>query len=344
MNIQRSRPTARPSRARGLTLVELMIALVLGMILIGGVLVVFLGSQQSFSTSDNLSKMQDSARIAFSLMAQEVREASSTGCGNGSRADNAIAKRNESILNAAQSASPAWWSVMGNGVQGYDANVAAPAVSIGTGLAARTSTTDAIQLAGAYGASYGIDAHDNIGNQFTLNTSTPGIAANDVLIACDYKQSTIFRSTGLATNKVSYSAGAATNDNCGTALGYDTTNTCSTISYKYDSLVSRLSRFKASTWYVGTGTNGRPSLYRVFLNGTPEEIAPGVSDMQITYLQIGNPIYADAVDISDWTQVISVRITLTFESQSANVSTATTGDRRLTTVATDTIMLRNRTP
>lgn len=336
--------TSRPARMKGLTLIELMISLVLGMVLVGGVLVVFLGSQTSYKTSDNLSKMQDSARISFALISHEIREAAGTGCGNGSRLDNAISKRNESILNAAQASTPAWWSVMGNGVMGYDAGTASPAIAIGTGTTQRVSTTDAIQLTGAYGAGFSIDAHSNTGYNFTLNTASSGLNADDILIACDYKQSTVFNASSVVGKTVTYAAGAGSSRNCGIALGYDADNNCSTTAYKYDSLVARLYRFGASTWYIGNGTNGRPSLYRVFLNGNPEEIATGVTDMQIQYLQDGNTAYVNAASVTDWGAVIAVRLTLNFEGVDKNIATGGTGDRRISTVATSTIMLRNRTP
>lgn len=329
---------------QGLTLIELMISLVLGMVLVGGVLVVFLGSQTTYKTSDNLSKMQDSARISFALISHEIREAAGTGCGNGSRLDNAISKRNESILNAAQSATPAWWSVMGNGVQGYESGTESPAIASGSATTQRVSTTDAIQLTGAYGTGFSIDAHSNTGYSFTLNTATSGLNADDIVIACDYKQSTVFNASTVTGKTVTYAAGAGSNRNCGTALGFDADNNCSTTAYKYDSLVARMYRFSASTWYIGNGTNGRPSLYRIFLNGNPEEIATGVTNMQIQYLQNGNTAYVDATSITDWGSVISVRLTLNFEGLDKNVATGGTGDRRITTAATSTIMLRNRTP
>ena len=337
-------PISRPARMKGLTLIELMISLVLGMVLVGGVLVVFLGSQTSYKTSDNLSKMQDSARISFALISHEIREAAGTGCGNGSRLDNAISRRNESILNAAQASTPAWWSVMGNGVMGYDAGTASPAIAIGTGTTQRVSTTDAIQLTGAYGAGFSIDAHSNTGYNFTLNTASSGLNADDILIACDYKQSTVLNASTVSGKTVTYAAGAGTRGNCGTSLGFDANNTCSTTAYKYDSLVARLYRFGASTWYIGNGTTGRPALYRLFLNGTPEEIANGVTDMQIQYLQSGNTAYVDAASVTDWGAVIAVRLTLNFEGIDKNVTTGTAGERRITTAATSTIMLRNRTP
>ncbi len=343
MTMPAHRHVALSIRARGYTLIELMVSLVLGMVLVGGVFVVFMSSRASFSTSDNLSRMQDSARIAFTLIDREIREASSTGCGNGSRADNNIGKRNVSILNAAQASPPAWWSVLGLGIQGFEANIAMPAVAIGSLQGQRTGTTDAIQLTGAYGAGFSVEKHDSIKNEFTLNTSSR-LSANDILIACDYKQSSIFSASSAASNKVSYAPGSSSASNCGTFHGFDVGTTCTTTSYQYDALIARLSRFGASAWYVGNNARGRSSLYRIFLNGSPEEIAPGVIDLQIRYLPVGGGAYVNASDVTDWSAIVAVRLTLSFESQDAGVSTANTADRRLGTVATSTILLRNRLP
>ena len=331
-------------RARGHTLVEMMIALVLGLVLVGGVFVVFMGSRVSFRTSDNLSQMQDAARIAFAIMGREIREASGTGCGNGGRADNGIARRNESVLNAAQSATPAWWSQLGAGIQGFEPSQTSPAVAIGTAQGQRRSDTDALQLAGAYGAGFSVEQHDGTTNQFRLNTNASGLTANDVLVACDYRQSTVFNASTVTGNTVSYAPGTAPRGNCGTALAYEVGSACPTGSYQFDPLVSRLTRFGASAWYIGNGSSGRPALYRVFLDGGPEEIAQGVTDMQITYLSDGATSYVDATAVTDWASVSSVRVTLTFESAEAGVSTDTTGERRLATTTTSTIALRNRMP
>lgn len=332
----------RPSRARGLSLVELMISMALGLVLMGGVFVVFMGSQTGFKTADNLSRMQDSARIAFVIMSREIREAGSTGCGNGSRTDTLLYRRNASILNVAQTTPPAWWSVMADGIQGFDAGVSTPAVAFGTGSGERVAGTDAIRVAGAFGSGFTIDAHDDTLNKFTLNTGTSGISVNDVLIACDYKQSTIFLASTVAATAVTYAMSSS--GNCGTALGYDMTGLCPATDYNYDPLVSRLSRFGASTWYIGKGADGRSSLFRMFMDDAPEEIATGVSNMQLVYLQDGGSNYVSAATVADWSKVLAVRVTLSFEGQNAGVSTDTSGTGRLTTETTSTVMLRNRAP
>ena len=54
----------------GFTVVELMIAMLLGLIVIGGVVSVFLANQRTYRTNQALGDVQDSSRIAFELMAR----------------------------------------------------------------------------------------------------------------------------------------------------------------------------------------------------------------------------------------------------------------------------------
>jgi type IV pilus assembly protein PilW len=62
------------------------------------------------------------------------------------------------------------------------------------------------------------------------------------------------------------------------------------------------------------------------------------------YLQEGGLSYVSAATVADWSKVLAVRVTLSFEGQSAGVSTDTSGNGRLTTETTSTVMLRNRAP
>ena len=63
-------------RNRGFTLVELMIALVLGLILTGGVISLFLQNRQSFRVDESVARMQDEARFAMQELARDARMAS----------------------------------------------------------------------------------------------------------------------------------------------------------------------------------------------------------------------------------------------------------------------------
>jgi len=65
-----------PMRERGFTLVELMVSLVLGLILTGGVVALFIQSRQSFAIDENVARMQDHARFAMNELARDIRMAS----------------------------------------------------------------------------------------------------------------------------------------------------------------------------------------------------------------------------------------------------------------------------
>ncbi|MDO6385026.1 PilW family protein [Uliginosibacterium sp. 31-12] len=67
-------------RQRGLTLVELMIALVLGLIVVGGSLAVFLSQRVSSTLSAQMADVQSEGRIALDAMARDLRAAGDFGC------------------------------------------------------------------------------------------------------------------------------------------------------------------------------------------------------------------------------------------------------------------------
>lgn len=83
--MNRSKSVARhPGRhgERGLTLVELLVALALGLIVLLGVVYVFSGARASHRHQESYSAIQESGRIALEIVSRDVRMAGYTGCGN----------------------------------------------------------------------------------------------------------------------------------------------------------------------------------------------------------------------------------------------------------------------
>lgn len=116
------RPSYRPARfvgrarpQRGLTLVELMVAMVLGLLILGGVVSIFLSNRQAFRTSEQLARIQENARTAFELMSRSIREAGAVPCGS-----------NMPVANVLKNASTQWWSNWGDGIRGYHGKTAMP--------------------------------------------------------------------------------------------------------------------------------------------------------------------------------------------------------------------------
>ena len=60
-------------RQRGLSLVELMVAMALSLLLMLGVIQIFLSSKQTYSTNSALSRVQESGRFAMEFLTQDIR-------------------------------------------------------------------------------------------------------------------------------------------------------------------------------------------------------------------------------------------------------------------------------
>lgn len=66
----------------GLSLIELMIGMVLGLVILGAVLYLFAGNRASHRHQESLSMVQESGRFALERLSQDVRMAGYAGCGN----------------------------------------------------------------------------------------------------------------------------------------------------------------------------------------------------------------------------------------------------------------------
>ena len=71
-------------RSAGFSLIELMIALVLGLMVLGAAFVMFQSNQNSFRANEGLNRIQESARVAFEVMSQDIRSAGGSACSTAS--------------------------------------------------------------------------------------------------------------------------------------------------------------------------------------------------------------------------------------------------------------------
>lgn len=286
---------ARRSFQRGLSLIELMIAMLLGLLVVGSAVGAFLSNQRTYRATESLSRVQENARAAFELMAREVREAGGNVCSNGVPIVNVL------------SVGSTWWSDLGNGVVGYENGA----------LAGTAAGTDAIDLLSATNGGVVIDtaSNPNAAN-LKVNTSDHGFETGDILIVCDYTQGSIFQVTG---NPSSMTIGHNTGGgNCTKGLGVPLIcdgGNGTPKSYAPNSVVAKL---EAARWFVADNGRGGRSLYRVAMDkgnpaGQSEEIAEGVQDMQIEYLLNGSVNYVPAAAGLDWSQVVAAKIALQVE-------------------------------
>ncbi len=72
-------------RTAGFGLIELMIALVLGLLVIGAAFTVFQSNQATYRANEGINRIQESARVAFELMSRDIRASGGGPCSNASR-------------------------------------------------------------------------------------------------------------------------------------------------------------------------------------------------------------------------------------------------------------------
>lgn len=307
------------SSIRGFSLVELMIAMTLGLLVVGATLSIFSTNKQAYRTTENLGRVQENGRTAFELMARDVREAGGNPC-----------DKNLPVANVLNNAGT-WWASTGNGVQGYDSGA----------LAGSTAGTDAIEVSSGQGAGVTVASHTSVG-PFVLNTVNHGFNTSDIVMACDFRQAAVFQistANSGVTNTIDHAATGAPG-NCTTGLGFAVPMNCAGAGTAYAfGANSQLVRFNATQWYVNNNTLFR----RTLRNNAPqvEAVIDGVQDMQITYLLTGSANYvaASAVPAGRWPDVVSVRVNLMLQSEDA----IGTNGAQLQRPIVQTINLRNRT-
>ena len=64
----------------GISMVEVLVALVISLFLLGGIVQVYIANKASYSFSNAISRIQENGRYAMDIMTQELRGAGFNGC------------------------------------------------------------------------------------------------------------------------------------------------------------------------------------------------------------------------------------------------------------------------
>jgi type IV pilus assembly protein PilW len=305
--------TATPSGSSGFTLIELMIAMLLGLIVIAGVVSVFLATQRSYRTNEALGDVQDSSRIAFELMAHDIRDAGLTGCTNNGKIGNVL-------KNGPANAGTIWWANWANAIHGYGIGTTAdPAAT------AATASTDSLTLLGTEDLGLTVNTNVDITHFTTNATTAASLKTGDIAVVCDPLQATIFQATSVVAQSVEHAAGGTSPGNCSQGLDYRSVCTTAGNAYNYGPN-AQVARLTAVDWYIGTNPAGGSSLYRVSLGsgGTldaPAEMVRNVSSMVLSYHQAPAAGFVKASLVTNWAAVDAVQTILILTSTDTNAGT-----------------------
>lgn len=338
------------AKEKGFSLVELMIALVIGMILIAGVLQTFLGSTVTYSMQSGLSKIQENGRFAMSFLSRDLRQAGYAGCSSNTTFAN-------TIRTGASDAVVSFLDIT-NPIGGQD-NVD------GSGDAYLGSDVVEVRFADSNGAC-DIESHNPTAASFQCEANND-FERGEVLIVTDCSHTAVFQftKTGTDNSVVVHNAGGAVEPgNCTKGLGTPVVCTANGTSYPFNN--GTVMRMNAYQYFVGDNTLGEPALHRqrIDVDGAGEygvvveELVEGIEDMQVLYGEDTNGdgtanYYVPFDEIADADDVISIRVSLLVRSIENNIVQGTQtliyngsntpfSDGRLRKVFTSTIALRNR--
>lgn len=323
-----------PQRVQsGLGLIELMIAMLIGLLVSAAAIGIFQSNKRAFAATQGLGRIQESSQAAFEMMARDIREAGGSPCDAEMTAGN--------IITNASTATPTssnWFVSSARPLHGFE----------GSGLTGQVATTDAIQVLRLDQDVRTLTTDMAAGaTSVTYTPGAPQFAANDVIMVCDMRVLGIFRAS--AASSVSGANGTVSFGTSVNACSYfpqPNAGVCvAGTSYLFPRF-STVSRMQGVRWYVcdpdGVAANGY-SLCRRVNDGAQEEVVPGVQDMQVQYL--GNAGYVDASSLTtaaDWNAIRAVRIALTMREAEATSAGSTTGQPLVRTV-NHVVNLRNRT-
>jgi len=314
-------------RQSGYSMVELMVAIAVGLFLTAGIVQIFVANKQTYRAADASARIQENARFALEILARDIRMAGYLGCAaTALEIDNNLSDTSSFL---------------------YDLETAAGGFE-STSSTGWTPSLDA-SITSALGGSDVMAIRGVFPNQVAVTGTCPaatlvvgnagGLTQGDIAIVGNCGAATIFQITGLSGTTVAHATGGSSPGNADANLA-----AC----FAGNGALGRLS---TRAFYIRANPAGVPSLYRTDISGTNTatvELVEGIENMQVLYgvdTGGGDPVsanqYVPANSVADWDDVVSVRIELTLQSVEDRV---TTDGQPLERTFTTTLGLRNRLP
>ena len=106
----------------GFTLVELLVALFIGLLLTAAVITIFASSQSTFRASQGVSRSQEATRFAMHFLKTDIRQAGYSGCSAGVSQRSTLNQLNDDFIPAYEDGIFGWDFEDTNTGQTFDLN------------------------------------------------------------------------------------------------------------------------------------------------------------------------------------------------------------------------------
>ncbi|MCG3144043.1 MAG: hypothetical protein HONDAALG_01434 [Gammaproteobacteria bacterium] len=260
----------------GFSLVELMVAMAIGIFLMFGAVTVFTNSKRTYNENEISSRLQENLRFASEILTHDVRMAGYYGCANTDVPTTAASptKLHSAIPAALITNANHILDLTGGGIEGWEGSTAtaewlpsgldisawitAPvasdtAMSAATfGAPISTGSPDAILIRHAGGVHWEVTAQmANLTSAVSIdNTPVNGVAVNtgDLVSVSNCNSADVFRVASQGSTSVTPVSGTKVNTEYGEKKTF-TSDAGTTVEYA----TSRLSKFAPVAYYIGLG-------------------------------------------------------------------------------------------
>lgn len=323
-------------RARGFSIIELMVAVTLALVVTAAVMAAFLGSRSSFMSTSGTAAVSDNGRFALDFLQSAVRSAGYMACNTthsqlsllnpgpstvyynygqplgGYEANNTVSNAftltappvtpDSSVGDWLASTGPSW------GGGGLDPALLGPSLS---GLVIKNS--DVLVVYSTLKSNQPPAVVTNIASgasSFTVQ-NVYNLAANQIAVIADCAKSVVFQISGVAGTTISFSTAGTPG------------NTASSFPVSFQ-VGAQVTPVDTTVYYIGKGADGDGALFSYDLNATnaftANELVPDIENMQVLYGvdSTGTQTvseYVPAQEVIDFNTVMSVKIAVLAASQ-----------------------------
>lgn len=296
-------------KQNGMTLVEVMIALVLASLIILAVVNLFLTNYRNYRMEEGISRIQENGRFALDILGENIRQGGFSGCRR-------VGPLNVQVI---ATSGAAGFSDPNEIVLGYENGAGVPA-SISAHI---SPNTDAITIRKAGSCSAALDGVSKPNANIKVVPNECDFKQNDIVMVSDCTDAHIFQITNNpASGTLTHANGNDANHLCKSYNNPMSNGACKAGADKSYNGFASVRKLESVTYYIRENTANVNSLYEQVIkdNKDSDELVEGVEDMDIEYGVdlTGNgsadPLYLKANAVIDWGQVVSVRVSLLLNS------------------------------
>jgi type IV pilus assembly protein PilW len=344
---------------RGMTLVELMVGMAVGLFVVLVAVSIFISTRMLNSVGSASTRMSENGRLAMDTLQTDLRSASFLGCRP------LLNEPPVSVLNAGTGA----FLTGAAGLQGYRGTGAGFSPALVAPLAAMPAASGPLTNSDVLTVRVPADP-DGLGivaamastlaaPQVAASSPSNTLVSGDIVLVASCKAAAMFQ----VTEPNPAATGVLTHGLGGPFVPGNATDDLQQ-RFRSDSTVYKLQtrHYYVAPSVLHPGTN---SLWRVAVPGgsDPQEVASGIDRLVITYGIDGGTSagqqnvdhYAPADGVTAWDKVVAVRLQMLIATAKDNVTqnhqsvdfagaSITAEDRRLRTVLTEVVTVRNGAP